>query len=701
MLGSTIKQIRKRDGKIVPFDGEKITEAVYRAASAVAQKQGETADRAIAERVSARVVGTIEQMFGDATIPTVEQTQDIVERTLIKMEFADTAKGYILYRHAHKERRDMDTAKKTILDFTRRLFSGYTGGGDWRSKENSNSGQITFQGANARFAGDMWNLYALHEMYSREDPEIAAAHEERQIYIHDLDFPVIAYCCGHSLEQLLKTGFGKVKERVQSAPPKHLRSSVNQMVNYVGTMQGEFAGAQAFSSVDTRLAPFVKADGDSMKEIKQCMQELCFGLNVASRWGWQAPFSNLTFDLTVPEDLAGKPVIIGGKEQGFTYGDCQKEMDMINLAYMEVKREGDKNGRILTFPIDTYSLQKNFKWEGDVAEQLFEVTGKYGIPYFQNYIGSGLDPGAIRAMCCRLNLDQRELMRRPGNMWGPGDSTGSVGVVTINMNRIGYEAKSEDEFFTLLGHRMDLAKKSLEIKRRVAEGLLEQGFVPYTKSYLGHFMNHFSTMGVLGMHEGLVNFMGKGIQTEAGREFAMKTLGFMRNRLQRYQEETGNLYNLEASPAEGASYKLAKADREIYPHIYTSGNGEPYLTNSTQLPVDLDIPLIDALKHQEQLQTLYTGGTLFNTYLGERISGAEAKKLARMIATNTRLPYFSETPVFSVCENHGYLNGIQDPCPQCGTETEVNDRVVGYIRPKNTWNPGKQEEFKNRRRWSI
>jgi ribonucleoside-triphosphate reductase len=691
-----IKQIRKRDGRIVSFTQDRITQAVYKAFQSAGQD-----DLRIAERVSDRVTAKLEQMFGEATTPTVEQTQDLVEKTLMEMEHFDVAKSYIIYREKHQEKREMDVSKRAIVDFARRLFKGYVGGADWRSKENSNSGQITFQGANARFAGDLWNIFALDELYPMQNPEISRAHRSGQIHIHDLDFPVVAYCCGHSLDQLLRRGFGQVKERVQSSPAKHLRSAVNQIVNAVGTFQGEFAGAQAYSSVDSGLAPFIKIDGLNFKETLQSMQELIYGLNVPSRWGWQAPFSNLTFDLTVPKDLRDKKAIVGGKEQNFTYGDCQEEMNMLNLAYLTIKKGGDKSGRIFTFPIDTYNITKDFQWSGDVSDLLFEVTGKYGIPYFQNYIGSGLDPGDIRAMCCRLNLDQRELMKRPGCLWGPGDSTGSVGVVTINMNRIGYEAKNEEEFFKLLGHRMDLARQSLELKRTIINELLGQNFVPYTRSYLGHFTNHFSTIGLVGMDEGLQNFLHKGIVTPEGKQFAVKALNFMRDRIRGYQEETGNLYNLEATPAEGASYRLAKLDKEIYPNIHTSGNGAPYLTNSTQLPVDLDIDLFSALRHQEELQTLYTGGTIFHTFLGERIGGHEAKTLVRKIAENTRIPYFSITPVFSVCEEHGYIPGIVEKCAECGEETEVYDRVVGYIRPVKTFNPGKEEEFKQRRRFDI
>jgi len=736
-MKQTIKQIKKRDGKIVYFDSEKITNAVLKAMKSTAVKNPEEN----AKMVSAHVVGILEQMFSDTTIPTVEQVQDVVEKVLMKT-YPDTAKAYIIYRQKHKELRELDATKREVFNHARRLISGYFSGSDWRARENASSGYITFQGANARLAGDLWNSFALHEIYRMKCPEIAEAHEKGELHIHDLDFPVVAYCCGHSLEQLLKRGFGEVPDRVESAPPKHLRSAINQMINYIGTMQGEFAGAQAFSSVDTFLAPFVRADNDSFEEVKQSMQELIFGLNVPSRWGWQAPFSNLTFDLTVPKDLASKKVLAGigeadiekriakekkmieEKYKGFfsgknldnyleerkrklremldsTYGDYQKEMDMINKAYLEVKMAGDESGRIFTFPIDTYNITKDFNWDSEVANLLFEVAGKYGTPYFQNYISSGLDPGAIRAMCCRLNLDQRELMNRPGNMWGPGDSTGSIGVVTINMNRIGYESSNEEEFFRILRQRMDLAKKSLEIKRKTIEVMLEREAVPYTKSYLGHFFNHFSTIGLVGMHECLVNFMKKGIETPEGKAFAKKVLAFMRETIKEYQKETGNLYNLEATPAESTSYRLAMADKKLYPNIFTSGDDVPFLTNSTQLPVYLDIDLFSALKHQEELQVMYNGGTIFHTFIGERISGEQAKMLVKKIAENTKLPYFSITPVFSICRTHGYIPRREETCPKCGKETEIYDRIVGYYRPVKNWNDGKKAEEKLRKRFKI
>jgi ribonucleoside-triphosphate reductase (formate) len=699
-----VNKIKKRDGKIVEFNAEKIRNAAEKALLADGLEKIEAYN--VSQRVLDRVTAKLDMMFNGVSTPTVEQTQDLVEDALMGLgeQYHSAAKRFIIYRQSHKERREMDSESEAVFNFSRRLVNGYIGEADWRGKENANSGQVTFQGANARLAGDLWNTFALNEMYGKENSEIPEAHKSGQIHIHDLDFPVIAYCCGHSLENLLRRGFGEVKERVQSRPPKHLRSAVSQMVNYIGTMQGEFAGAQAFVSVDTFLAPFVKTDGLSDSEIKQSMQELIYGLNVPSRWGWQAPFSNLGFDLTVPNDLAKKKAIVGGKETEFTYADVQPEMDRLNKAYLEEKMQGDKSGRIFTFPIDTYNLTNEFNWDSDVANQLFEVTGKYGIPYFSNYIKSDLKPEDIRSMCCRLRLDMRELKKRGGGLFGSNPSTGSIGVVTINMNRLGYEAKSEEEFFSMLEHRMDLASQSLEIKRETVVRLLEQkpdSFVPFTKSYLGHFGNHFSTIGLIGMHEGLVNFLGEGIETEKGKALAVKTLEFMRGKMQDYQEATGNLYNLEATPGEGTCYRLGKLDKEIYPNIFTSGEKAPYLTNSTQLPVGLDIDLFSALKHQETLQNLYTGGTIFHTFLGERLSGEDAKHLVRKIAEETTLPYFSLTPKFSVCNDHGYISGGVEECPTCHEPTEVYDRVVGYIRPVNSFNPGKREEFKERKRFKL
>ena len=694
-----VEKIKKRDGKIVDFNSEKIKYAAERAFLADGMN-GEEIGIA-AQRVTDKVDAKLGMMFNGVSQPTVEQVQDLVENQMMELGYHSAAKKYIIYRENHKEKREMTQSGQAVFDFARRLVNGYMGGEDWRSRENANSGSITFQGANARLAGEVWNTYALNEMYGKENPEIKKLHESGAMHIHDLDFPVIAYCCGHSIEQLIRRGFGSVSERVQSSPAKHLETIVAQMVNYIGTMQGEFAGAQAFSSVDTFLAPFVRQDNLPQEKVDQYMQMLIYGLNVPSRWGWQAPFSNLTFDLSVPEDLKNKSAIVGGKEIGTTYGDYQKEIDMINKGFLKTMMKGDKSERIFTFPIPTYNLTKNFNWDSEVSNLLFDVTGKYGIPYFQNYLGSDLDPGAIRAMCCRLNLDQTELMRRPGNMWGPGDSTGSIGVVTLNMNRIGYEAEGkESKFFDILGNRMNVAYQSLEIKRKTIEQFMEKGFVPYTKSYLGHFNNHFSTIGLCGMNEACLNILGKDISTEEGKEFAVKTLDFMRGKIKTYQNESGNLYNLEATPAESTSYKFAKRDKEIYPNIIVSGNGTPFLTNSTQLPVDLKTDLRFALKHQEELQTLYNGGTIFHTFVGERLDGNSAKNLVRKIAETTRLPYFSITPVFSICPEHKYIAGKKEKCtsPGCEETPEIYDRIVGYLRPVNAWNPGKKEEFKYRNR---
>lgn len=692
-----IEKIKKRDGSIADFNSEKIRVAAEKAFIADELFEGDPVSAS--QGVSNMVVSALERMFSGISRPTVEQIQDLVEYTMVGLGYNSTQRKYSIYRQRHKELREMDPAEKAIYDFSKNLVTRFVRGEDWRSAENANQGGITFQGANARLAGEVWNVFALNEMYGKQNKKIKDSHEDGSIHIHDLDFPVVAYCCGHSLEQLIKRGFGEITGRVQSSPAKHLETIVAQMINYIGTMQGEFAGAQAFSSVDTFLAPFIRSDNLDQERVDQYMQMLIYGLNVPSRWGWQAPFSNLTFDLTVPEDLSNKKVIVGGKKLNSAYGEYQEEMNMINQAFLKTMMQGDKSGRIFTFPIPTYNLTLDFDWDSDLSKKLFEVTGKYGIPYFQNYIGSGLDPKSIRAMCCRLNLNQTELMNRPGGMWGPGDATGSIGVVTINMNRIGYEAKNEEEFLKVLGARMDVASESLEIKRAIIEENLEKGFVPYTKSYLKHFANHFSTIGLCGMNEACINFLDKDISTSEGEDFAIKVLNFMKDKMLKYQNETGNLYNLEATPAESTSYRFARLDKQFYPQIKTSGNAEPFLTNSTQLPVDAGKDLFSALKHQEPLQALYTGGTIFHTFLGERIDGETAKNLVRKIATETTLPYFSITPVFSVCDSHGYIAGKVEACPDCGEETEVYDRIVGYLRPVKTWNKGKQEEFAHRRRF--
>jgi len=579
----------------------------------------------------------------------------------------------------------------------KKVVEGYVNREDWRVNENSNTG-YSFSGLMLHVAGHALAEYTLEHVYPKE---ISDAHRKGYFHIHDLSFGIIPYCAGWYLKDLLLRGFGGVPGKINAKPPRHLDTAVAQMINFLGTMQMEFAGAQAFSSVDTYLAPFVRADGLSYREVKQNMQRLIYGLNIPSRWGSQTPFTNFTFDIVPPEDLGKEHAVVGGRELSSTYDEYREEMDMINRAFMEVMMEGDANGRIFTFPIPTYNLLPDFDWESEISDLLFRMTAKYGTPYFQNYIGSDLDPRSIRAMCCRLQLDLKELRSRGNGLFGSGELTGSIGVVTINMNRLGYESKDEDEFFEKLLNYMQLAKESLEIKREIVKENLRRGLLPFTKIYLGHFNNHFSTIGLIGMHEALMNLFGFGIYEKDGLIFAIKTLKFMREVLRKFQDETGNLYNLEATPAEGASYRLARLDKRMYPDIYVSGEEEPYLTNSTWLPSDYKVSVIEALAHQEVLQTLYTGGTVFHTYLGERVSPESAKSLAKKIAENTKIPYFTITPTFSICPEHGYLPGEQWTCPYCGRKTEVYSRVVGYFRPVEAWNGGKKEEFKMRINFNL
>jgi anaerobic ribonucleoside-triphosphate reductase len=684
MMVRGISRIKKRDGTVVDFNQDKITKAIAKAM----ETQGLT-DPSTSKTTSDIAAFMIEEKFGGYTVPSVEQIQDIVEMVLMKQGYLEVAKSYILYREKHKGIRE---AKKTGLNLER-LIKDYINDADWKIRENSNEGVMSFSGLNARVSGEVLSTFALNHIYTES---IKKAHVEGAFHIHDLSYPIVGYCAGWSLETLLRRGFGHVPNQVHSSPAKHLETATLHMVNYIGTMQGEFAGAQAFSSVDTLLAPFIRRDNLSYDQVKQDVQKLIFGLNVPSRWGWQTPFSNLTFDWTVPDDMKGKKVVVGGQELAATYGEHQAEMDMINKAFLELMIEGDQKGRVFTFPIPTYNLTNDFDWDSPNANLLFEATAKYGIPYFQNYIGTNMSPGDIRAMCCRLNLDQRELMRRPGSIWGPGDSTGSIGVVTINLNRVGYEAANKGEFFDKLRELMTLAKDSLETKREIVNNMLARGIMPYTQVYLGHFDNHFSTIGICGMHEASLNFLKKGIGTPEGKDFAIETLNFMRGVLREFQEQTGHLYNLEATPAESTSYRLARKDKEKYPQIVTSGTDKhPFLTNSTQLNVDATRDVFDALSHQSDIQPLYTGGTIFHTFLPEAIDAGTCKKLVRRIAA-TKLPYFSITPTFSVCLDHGYLRGEHHSCPDCGASTEVYSRIVGYLRPIRTWNDGKQQEFKER-----
>lgn len=679
-----ISKIRKRDGRTVDFDQEKITKAVWAAAQAVGGR-----DRSLAERLSDQVVAILEQRF-PAKTPTVENVQDIVEKVLIEDGHARTAKAYILYRKQHESLRKIKT---TFLE-VERIVSDYLSQADWRVRENSNIG-YSMSGLLMHVAGSVVANYTLDRIYPME---VADAHRNGDIHLHDLYFGITGYCAGWSLSKLLYEGFNGVPGIVESKPAKHLDTALLQMVNFIGTLQNEWAGAQAFNSIDTYLAPFVRKDKLNYQEIKQAIQKFVFNLNIASRWGGQSPFTNLTLDWVVPDDLKKQPVVLGGKLLEETYDDYQKEMNLINKAFIEVLTEGDMNGRPFTFPIPTYNLTRDFDWETENARLLLEMTAKYGLAYFSNFINSDLKPSDIRSMCCRLRLNLRQLDRNiTGGLFGSGDSTGSVGVVTMNMPRIAYLSKNKDDFFHRLEYLMGLAKISLEMKREIVEKNMQGGLLPYTKRYLGTLRNHFSTIGPVGMNEACLNLLGKDIASEEGKSFAVETLKFMKAKLSDFQEETSHIYNLEAVPAEGTSYRLARIDRRKYPDIITAGKGVPYYTNSTLLPVNETEDVIEALEHQEELQTLYTGGTVFHMFLGERVSSGEAvMRLLKKVAYNTKLPYFTITPTYSICSDHGYLVGKHLRCPTCRKETEVYSRVVGYFRPVRNWNEGKQEEFRQR-----
>jgi len=646
---TTLQRIKKRDGRIAEFDTQKITNAIWKAAQSVGGS-----DKAESGRLAEKVT-TILEIRGN--VPSVEDVQDLVEKVLIETGHAQTAKAYILYRKLHENIRNTKGAflevKKSIGEYLHKT--------DWRVYENSNA-DYSFSGLMSHVAGKMIANYTLNEVYSRD---VAQAHRNAEMHIHDLGFGVIAYCCGWSLKNLLMTGFGGVSKKIRSLPPKHLETAVVQMVNFLGTMQMEHAGAQAFSSIDTLLAPFIKRENLPYKIVKQNMQMLVFSLNVPSRWGCQAPFTNFTFDWTVPEDMVNEKAIVGGIEQDFTYGECQDEMDMFNKAFIEVMLEGDADGRTFFYPIPTYNITKDFEWESPNARLLFEMTAKYGTPYFQNFINSELKPSDIRSMCCRLQLDLKLLRNKMGGLFGAGDQTGSIGVVTINLPRVGYLSKNEDEFFLRLGKIMDISKESLETKRRIVEKNLQAGLMPFAKKFLGSYHNHFSTLGINGMHEACLNLLGKGIESEEGKALATKMLHFMRERLSAYQEETGNLYNLEAAPCESATYRFAKKDKEMHPDIITAGtSSKPYYTNSTHLPVGYTDDAFEALQHQDELQTLYTGGTVLHCFMGERVSDWEATmKLVRTISHSFKLPYFTITPTFSICPEHGYIKGEHATCP--------------------------------------
>jgi len=688
-----VKFVRKRDGRLEPFDQERITNAIWKAAKAVGGK-----DREKAKQLSDKVVAELQKHFGDEGVPTVEEIQDIVEKTLIEDGHARTAKAYILYRKQHQDLREL-AALLSSAD----LVDQYLDIEDWRVKENSNM-SYSLQGLNNYLSSTIIAKYWITRIYPSN---IAEAHFNGDLHIHNLGV-LGPYCVGWDLKDLLLYGFGGVPGKIESKPAKHFRTALGQIVNFFYTLQGEAAGAQAFSNFDTYLVPFIHYDGLSQREVEQALQEFFFNMNVPTRVGFQTPFTNVTLDLKIPDFMEDEQVIIGGNVADETYGDMQKEMDMFNTAYAEIMGQGDAKNRVFTFPIPTYNVTKDFNWDSPITQKIFEVTAKYGVPYFSNFINTDMKPEDVRSMCCRLRIDNRELYKRGGGLFGANPLTGSIGVVTLNLPRIGYLAKDEDEFFERLDALMEIAKTSLEIKRKGLENFTENGLYPYSRRYLRnvketygkYWKNHFSTIGLIGLNEAVLNLLGCNIVSREGLDFAVKVLSFMRERLVEYQEETGNIYNLEATPAEGTSYRLARMDKKRYPDIivanekYLAKKAEPFYTNSSQLPVDYEGDLFEALEHQEQLQTLYTGGTVFHIYLGERLySWKAAAELIRKVTWNSRLPYFTLTPTFSICPTHGYINGEHKQCPTCGTNCEVYSRVVGYLRPVDQWNDGKQAEF--------
>ena len=685
--------VKKRDGKTVDFNLAKITDAITQAFDA----QNTQYHPNIIDFLSLKVTADFEPKIKDGVI-SVEDIQDSVEAVLVQAGYADVAKAYILYRRMHEKMRNM---KSTILDY-KDVVDSYVKITDWRVKENST---VTYSvgGLILSNSGAITANYWLSEIY---DDEISNAHRNADIHIHDLSM-LTGYCAGWSLKQLIQEGLGGVEGKITSAPAKHLSTLCNQMVNFLGIMQNEWAGAQAFSSFDTYLAPFVKVDNLSYDTVKKCIESFIYGVNTPSRWGTQAPFSNITLDWTVPADLKDLPAIVGGKEMDFTYGDCKAEMDMINKAFIETMIEGDANGRGFQYPIPTYSITSNFDWSDTENNRLlFEMTSKYGTPYFSNYINSEMEPSDVRSMCCRLRLDLRELRKKSGGFFGSGESTGSVGVVTINMPRIAYLAKDKEDFYKRLDKLMDISARSLKIKRNVITKLLDEGLYPYTKRYLGTFNNHFSTIGLIGMNEvGLnANWLKKDMTSEETQEFSKEVLNHMRERLSDYQEKYGDLYNLEATPAESTTYRLAKHDVKKYPDILTASEegGTPYYTNSSHLPVSFTEDIFDALDIQDELQTLYTSGTVFHAFLGEKLPDWQsAASLVRKIAENYKLPYYTLSPTYSVCREHGYLQGEQDKCPICGKATEVYSRITGYYRPVRNWNDGKTQEYKERKVYDI
>lgn len=693
------ENIKKRDGRVLEFDSSKIKSAILKSGKAT----GEFEERE-AKKLTLRVL-TLAHDLRLGPIPEVEEIQDIVERILLDSPYYKSAKAYILYREQHAQIRAIATKASVNLveNYIRKL--------DWKISENSNM-RYSLQGLNNYISSDITSEYWLNRIYP---PKIRHAHKNGDLHIHDLSL-LSVYCVGWDLKDLLQQGFKGVEGKVESAPPKHLRSALGQIVNFFYTLQGEAAGAQAISNFDTLLAPFVRYDNLSDKEVKQALQEFVFNINIPTRVGFQTPFTNITMDLHVPSILKDQPVIIGGSEGNETYSEFQPEMDMINRAFAAVMMEGDVKGRVFTFPIPTYNITADFDWDNPNLETLWKMTGKYGIPYFSNFVNSDMSPEDARSMCCRLRLDNRELLKRGGGLFGANPLTGSIGVVTINLPRIGYLSENEDDFFNRLRGIMILAKESLSIKRKVLEKFTDKNLYPYSKFYLReikqgsglYWKNHFSTIGIIGMNEACLNFLGAGIASEAGQMFSLKVLDFMREMISEMQEETGDIFNLEATPAEGTSYRLSMIDKKVFPRILCANEegcqngGEPFYTNSTQLPVNFTDDIFETLMLQDQLQTKYTGGTVLHIYLGEEVTDTgTVKSLLKKIVTNFRLPYLTLSPTFSVCPSHGYLSGEQEKCPICDEETEVYSRVVGYLRPTKQWNSGKQAEFGLRKTFKV
>ena len=656
-----LKSVVKRSGEVEDYDRTKIFTAIGKAIEAVEKYQNpdkaELLTNAVEEKLRIFMAGRHEH-----SIPAIEEIQDIVESVLIEQKEVAVAKAYILYRAKHDAIRD---AKNLMLDINATM-DGYLGQSDWRVNENANV-NYSLGGLILHNSGTITANYWLKNIYSKE---VAEAHKTAAFHLHDLSM-FSGYCAGWSIRQLVAEGLGGVTDKITSTPATHLSTLVNQIVNFLGIMQNEWAGAQAFSSFDTYLAPFIRKDNLDEKQVRQCIQSFIYGVNTPSRWGSQAPFTNITLDWVCPDDLKNKPAVVGGKEMDFTYGDCQKEMDMINKAFIELMIEGDAAGRGFAYPIPTYNITKDFDWESENAKLLFTMTAQYGTPNFQNFVNSDLNPSDVRSMCCRLQLDKRELRRRGGGLFGADEFTGSLGVVTINLPQIGYLTKTEQQFFARLDYLMELAKESLCTKRKVIQKLLDGGLFPYTRRYLSTLNNHFNTIGLCGMNECCLNFLGVDITTQKGKEFAEKVLSYMRKRLADYQEETGELFNLEATPAESTSYRLARHDKEQYPDIITSGTKEPFYTNSSQLPVDYTTDVFEALDHQESLQTKYTGGTMFHVYMGEAIKDWETcRDLVKSIASTYRIPFFTISPTYSICPVHGYINGEHFTCPKCKAEVE-------------------------------